>query len=1489
VLAISDESKKPIIGKELLDYNNYGQVRTNLYDNVLKSVETAYPIENERYSLKLTNLKYDPKDHYTLKDQKKAILGDSTLSRKLSGTWELYDKETGGLVSKSKPRAIINVPYLTDRGTYIRNGTEYTISKQLRLRPGAYTRKTDAGIFETQFNTKQKTGPGFRIFMDPETSVFYMKHKTNKIPLYPVLQRMGYPDQSMQAAWGREILKANKAMENKPHAINWINKFAPKEEDLQKNAGGVLVPDILQKMADMDQMVKYDQSEAIRNNLNDYFNKMELDETTTATTLGKPYKNVTPDAMIASTSKILNLARGKGYTDDRDSLEFQTLHDAADFLTQKIRDDQNGVSRRLLWHLARKKGDMASIRSGALDDHVDHLFNNAGVSSVIEEINPFDPYDQNQRVIRMGEGGIPSIDSVPKESRAVQPSFFNYIDAVRSPESMKIGVDMKMARNVRRGPDNMLYTQFINAKTGQPEWVSMRKAARSVIAFPESYKTKDKYVMTMDRSKGQRYLDRKEVQYILPNDDDVFSEGANLVPVKSGVKAMRLLMGAKMAAQALPLVNREAPLVQNLQNRDTGQSVEKFLGKHMGAVNADGRGVVKRVTKDYIEVDYGKGPIKHEIHDNTPFARKTFIRNVPTVKAGDTVKKGQTLAYSNYTNSDGVTALGTNLRVAMMTHHGKNYEDAVTVSESAAKKMTSEHMYQEQLDDDPTLTVDKKRFLALYPGKYSPEQMKTIADNGMAKPGTVLKYGDPIFLVSRIRPPSRETLGRKTIADESVIWKHKFPGVVVESSESEKKGPTMFIRANVPFQDGDKLSGRYGNKGVAAEVVPDSQMPTDAQGRPFDVMMAPEGIISRTNPSQAMEMQLAKIAEKTGKAYVLPGFTDDPDEDMSEFVEKELTKHGLASTEEVYDPVLRKNVPDIYTGGMYLYKLHHTSEGKLKARSTAGYTYDEQPAKGGKTGAKHIGDMEWQALLGHGAKEIIKDLKITKGQKNDDYWRQVKLGQTPATPSTPVVYDKFRSMIQAAGIELRDTGTSDNIFAMTNNKVHKLTGNREIKTANTFEAATFKPIPGGLFDPVATGSEQNGNKWSYIKLPEPMLNPIMADPVRHILGLKKKDLEAILSGQMEAPNGGTGSRAIHDMLKRIDIKQEKASAMDTIKGGARSKRDAAVKRYNYLTAMEKQKVTPEDFLWDRVPVLPPKYRPITRDTKMTTVADPNYLYKALIESKQDLAELQSEGIGGKPLARARLQMYQNLNALIGLTDPVQPDLKNKRVEGILSQITGKGSPKSSFVQRRVIGTNIDISGLGVITPNPNLKLNQIGLPINKAWDLYEPFVIRKMVRSGYPAKQAVQLISKRDKAAFVHLQDVVKERPIIYNRAPSLHKYSVLAAWPVLVKGDALQISPSIVKPLGADFDGDTASFTVPASKKAVDEAVGKMMPDKLLLSERGDKPHFVPSNEYVKGLHLATRAAQKKPTRRFKTRADAMRAYQSGEIKVDDPIEIEQ
>jgi hypothetical protein len=753
----------------------------------------------------------------------------------------------------------------------------------------------------------------------------------------------------------------------------------------------------------------------------------------------------------------------------------------------------------------------------------------------------------------------------------------------------------------------------------------------------------------------------------------------------------------------------------------------------------------------------------------------------------------------------------------------------------------------------------------------------------MVKSGTVLQKGDPVFLAVREREPTPGTLGRRIRSDESVVWKHHFPGVVTDTNAGRKSGKVL-IRANVPMQVGDKLSNRFGGKGVISHIIRDEDMPRDAKGHPYEVLLSPLGVISRTNSSQLIEAALGKVSEKTGKPYTLPGFTDDPEESMVEYALEELRKNRLSDTEEVYDPRTKKGIPEIFTGNSYFYKLQHTAEGKGKSRATSTYTAEDQPAKGGKQGAKHIGDMEIQAILAHGADKVLKDLKIVKGQKNDKFWRQLKLGHTPTMPGTPMVYNKFKALIQAAGVELREGKDSDNIFAMTDAKAKALTGNRKITSAATYGATSMKPLEGGLFDPVATGSEVDGDRWSYIELPEPLPNPVMADALRSILGVTQKDMDAMVRGDDEVRDR-FGGGSMETILNRIDVKTEKARALEQIKDGAKSKRDAAIKKFNYLDAMEKQNVHPRDFLMTRVPVLPPKYRPVTKQNDLTMVADPNYMYKALLESIEDFND--SKNLPGSVQNEARQTIYDTYKSLVGLTDPVQQQLQQKQVGGILQQVFGKGSPKSGFVQRRVIGTNIDVSGLSVVTPNPSLRLNEVGLPEELAWDLYEPFIIRKMVKQGVPATKAAESVANHDKAAYTAMREVIKDRPVLVNRAPTLHKYNILAFWPVLTKGHTLQVSPTIVKPFAMDFDGDTASYSVPVSDDAVKESIQKMMPTKNLLSGRDDRPNFAPSNEYLQGLYFATKEPSKKPVKKFATEEDAMKAFRRGEIRADDPIQI--
>ena len=463
---------------QLLDYSDYPRVRQDLRDRVLKAVQEAPPAANEQFTLRITNPRFKGPEHVSLKDQKKALIGGRTISDKLVGNYELVDNASGKVVGKTNQKLLMNVPYLTDRGTYIRNGVEYSVAKQFRLVPGVYTRVTDDGNVESQFNAKPRTGPSFRTYMEPKTGYFYMRYKGRKVPLYPVLRAMGMQHEQLEKNWGKEIAEANKKLERSPYAVNFLKQFRPQREEVKE--------ELMQALGQQKQAAEPDYDPEARQNLLDEFARTELSPRVTLRTLGREYDRVTPEALLTATRKILDVNRGKAETDSRDSLAFQDVYDISDFLSDKIKNDQGGAMRKVLWKLTGRGQDMKKIPASLLDQHVNHLFTASGVAQAVEEINPSDMYDQTMRVSRLGEGALPSIDMAPKESRNVQPSYFGYVDPVIAPESLRIGLDMRLARNVRRGKDRQLYTQLISAKTGKPEWVGVRQATDMNNGFPEA-------------------------------------------------------------------------------------------------------------------------------------------------------------------------------------------------------------------------------------------------------------------------------------------------------------------------------------------------------------------------------------------------------------------------------------------------------------------------------------------------------------------------------------------------------------------------------------------------------------------------------------------------------------------------------------------------------------------------------------------------------------------------------------------------------------------------------------------------------------------------------------------------------------------------------------------------------------------------------------------------------------------------------------------
>lgn len=1481
--------------KPPLSFRKFGDAtatRGLIFDNVLKAAQGIQPVTNPRHTLQLTNVAYDGPDAYTKRDVKNAILRGDSLSRRLRGEWQLLDNATGQVV-QSKKTTLANVPYYTDDGTFVKRGVAYGLAHQLRLSPGVYARERNNGQLEAHVNVLPGKGRGHKLFMDPKTGVFKINLGQAEMPLYPLLRAMGAKDQELRDAWGATVASAN-AGKNDPAVISKLYQRVARRRDPAADPATQAAA-VAEAFGGME--------------LNDYVNKR---------TLGTPSAKLDLPTIMAVTNKLIALNRGtdkdgnKVDPDDRDHLAYQSIMGPEDLIAERLQRS-GGELRRLLWKASAKQ-NLNSVGPGFFDKMLDAALIGSGLGSPLEEINPAELLDQQSRVTRMGEGGISSSDAVPDESRTVQPSHLGFIDFLRTPESGKVGVDMRLARSVVKGNDGRLYAPMTDARTGQTGYKSAQDLADAVIAFrpvntapqqdgptpppkkfwngdgtqknqPEINYGGNTYVKVLSGGK-LRYERADKVDYVIPHFEDTFSSLANMIPLKSMVKGQRAVMASRMLTQALPLNQGESPLVQAGLPETEGRSFEEEYAKHMGAVHAEQPARVVSVDDDSIQLQHQDGSTKTvELWNNMPYNRKTFIHQTAAVKPGDTVAPGQLLARSNFTDAQGVTALGKNLRVAYLPFRGMNFEDAGVISESARHKMTSEHAYQHDLEWDDKIHRGKNAFASIFPATYTRKQLEAFDDDGIIKPGTTVRFGDPLVLVARERERTHGALHRgrgPAYSDETITWQHHAPGTVTDSGATDR-GAFVTAKASAPAEVGDKLSGRYGDKGVIAAIIPDDEMPTDADGKPFEILVNPLGIISRTNPAQLVEAALGKVAAITGKPYKMQDFKTASR--AAQFAMDELRKNKLNDVDDVIDPETGRKIPGVFTGNRWFMKLHHMAEDKAQGRGIGGYTMDGSPAKGGKSGAKRFGMLNLAAVLSHGGGKVIRDAKLNRGQANPQYWAQTMAGFKPPAAKVPDRYHKFVNMLRAGGMNPVRSGTKTHFMAMTDKAAAEFTGDRELQNVETVRwDGTMKPVKGGLFDESLTGGH-DGLRWSKITLHEPLPNPVMEEPIRRVLGLTEKKMRDVLAGR-EQLNGHTGPAALKRSLEMLNVEKELHEARQQIASSRGNTRDQAVRRLGFLKSTQRLGIHPSEWMVSSVPVLPPKFRPVATmgQKKLPLVSDANYLYKELFEANSALKELhgQLDDLGDE-----RLAVYDAYKAVTGLGAPTHPKNQERGVKGVLKQIFGS-SPKFGMIQRQLLGTTTDMVGRATIIPNPELDMDQVGIPEEKAWDLYTPFVIRNLVRRGLGRGLAAQYVENKSPIAREALVKEMTSRPVMIDRAPVLHRYGVMAFYPQITKGSTLQISPLVVGGFNADFDGDAMQFHVPGDDDAAEEMAEKMLPSKNLFSAANFRTHYKPSQEYVGGLYAASARINKRaPARTFATTADAIRAYNRGDIGVDTQVEV--
>jgi DNA-directed RNA polymerase beta subunit len=1450
--------------EDLREFDDTDKTRKLIYDNALDAVKRRFPVEDNDYRLELHDARYDGPQTFSWEQQKQALLRDRQLRTPIKGTWRLTHKETGAKIDERED-VVLHVPYYTPRGTFIYNGNEYTVANQSRLKPGPYVRRRRTGEVETQFNVRPGTGKSFHIRLEPETGIFRMNLDQSNIPLYPFLKAMGVEDKALQRAWGAKLLQTN-IEKSDPRAVQKIYK---------RMSGYKYDPEL-----DDAAQVKY---------LQENVPAFQLDPQITARTMGvMDTEGVTPELLLRATQKMLNVSRAEEEEDDRDNPMFSNVLSVEDFVEERIDKDAGRLARNLLFK-ARRGRNLKPIQRGALNPYMSGLLLNSGLAMPLEETNPLSTLEQLSRVTKLGEGGISSAESITDTARNVNNGQFGFIDPIAGPEGLNIGIDVRAAYKTFKGKDKHLYGEFKDT-AGKIVYLRPDQVADAVVAFPGQLAKDGVQAVAMVRGQPRR-VNKKDVDYEVPSFAHLMSANANLNPVPTGVQAGRQFYGAKFWSQYLPQVKGEVPLVDSLVP-GTDQTFSEHYGRRIGSITAKKAGEVTRVTDKGVTVTDENGKKNTiELIKDFPFNRLTGISFLPAVKVGDQVNVGDMLAHSNFTDSkSGALTMGINLKTAVIPARGMSYEDAYVISESAAKKLSTERLYGYDQDARKGVTIGRNNYISQYPSVFTKQQVERVDSDGLVKPGTVVNFGDPLILATGPKLLSAEDAQfgrlhkvlRQAVTDKSVTWDHHYPGTVTDIAMTQR-GAKVNVKAAPPVSTGDKLSTRYGLKGVVGHILKDDEMPRDpATNEPYEMLLNPMGVLSRVAPAQLIELALGKLAKKTGQPVRIP--QDRPPGGWHRWARKLLAEAGIEAAEPVFDPVKGRTLKPVGTGYTYTAAFHHLADKKLSSRGEQGsYTLDDQPAKGGPTGAKRFSTMDVNATLAHGAPEIVRDALLIRGTKDEAYWKALKMGRPLPEPRVPFIYDKFINTLRAGGINVVDKGDTVSILPMIDDDVTRLSRG-EIKSPKLL-TGKYEAEPGGLFDLGKTGGTA-GNRWTHITLPEPLPNPVMEEPIRRLLGLKKQEIRDIIAGRQDL-NGRTGGAALKAELGAIDIDAQIEYHTGRAKRLRGANRDNSVKALGYLSAAKEQGLHPRQWMITRVPVIPPMFRPITRMGEVPLVPGINNLYQHLIKHKSNLAQNKLD-LPRSALTDDYEMMYDAVSAVYGLGDPITPEGKAHNLKGAIRQVIGS-KPKSGLFQSKVISKNVGGVGRGVVTPDPNLDMDSLGIPADSAWTLYKDFVMRRMVQNGYPPLKAVELIDERHPLALDLLTEEMKRRPVLVNRAPVWHKFNLMAFYPHIVEGDTIRVSPLITQGFTMDFDGDQANFHVPISEKAVKQAKSKMLPSRNLLSLTDlSSVRHSPTMEMTMGLYWLTQQAKKGRPVEFATLKDAKEAYRQGQINVNTPILIQ-
>jgi len=762
-----------------------------LKDGVKEAISKTFPHVGKVNTLELEGI--DIPDELSSSDyaaQKQAKLNERTFGIPVQATMVLRENATGKVLDRSVVK-IATLPKITDRYSYITAGTEYQVDNQWRLRPGVYTKVKQNGDLDSFFNIK---GRPLHVGFDPKTRKFDFQIGGAAPPLYPLMKALGVSDDTLERQWGTDILAANRVdTRGKPH-------------NLQRT-----VIDIAQRLDPRAEVGSYEQAASvIRANLE----SSALHPEVTQRTLGKSIDRITPEAMLLSTGRLLGIAKGKEREDVRDSQLFKDLHSTEDFVKERITGHASVIARRVGNNLDRKGKIREIVVPDVYDRPIREFFGKVSLANSAAQTNPLRMIGGQMRTTIAGEGGVADANRITEDAKLVDPSHFGVLDPLHTPESSATGVSLQLALGARK-QGNRVVVPLIDVKDGKTKLVDTSVMYDSTVALPDSVKKQGDKFVPVSGSKvvasvpGNAMLPvaMKDVDYIVPRSGQMFSMATNLVPFINSDSPNRATMAGRHMEQAIPVVNSEPPLVQSMLG---SVSMDTVIGR-FASTRAPLDGKVTKITADHITVADADGVEKHiPVYSHFPLNdKKGYIHSTPVVKVGDTVKSGQLLADSNFTKG-GVYAPGTNLRTAYMTWAGRNFEDGVVLSETAAQKLASAHMYKKGLATRDLELPGKKKYHAYYP--LQKEQLEKLDDTGVVRVGQRVKPGDTLVAALAERTLTTEEQRLKLLhnslvkpkKDKAVTWDEDYEGEVVEVHRTPKR-VQVHVKTVEPMEIGDKL------------------------------------------------------------------------------------------------------------------------------------------------------------------------------------------------------------------------------------------------------------------------------------------------------------------------------------------------------------------------------------------------------------------------------------------------------------------------------------------------------------------------------------------------------------------------------------------------------------------------------------------------------------------------------------------------------------